>query len=103
MASSFQFGYGAPDNYSDWATYAGLDRKTGQFAASAAQPPGVAPPESFGEMFEQKAKQAVVPVNKIIDQVSAFGKKVSQPSIPGQVTTKSAQEQQDWGFQVHIE
>jgi hypothetical protein len=29
MAGAFQFGYGNPSNFSDWAAYAGMDRKTG--------------------------------------------------------------------------
>ena len=41
MAESFKFGYGNPANFSDWASYAGLDRKTGMM-----RPEGVSPTEN---------------------------------------------------------
>lgn len=58
--ATFQFGFGNPSNYSDWATYAGLDRKTGQFVQKPAKA-GVPPPESFTDFIGQAvapAKQA---------------------------------------------
>jgi len=52
MASAFQFGYGAPENFSDWAKYAGLDRKTGTFVPRSDG--GIPPPKDMSEMFAQQ-------------------------------------------------
>ena len=50
-AEYFQFGYGSPD-YSDWAGYAGLNRKTGMAATDQSSP--VAPPTSMQDLYQQK-------------------------------------------------
>lgn len=120
MASAFQFGFGSPENFSDWAGYAGLDRKTGEFAP-AAPDTGIAPPATLGELFEQKA---IAPAQKAFDKAKGVGtmisntanqisqgnavgaynaakgvKPVAQTSAVGQ----PAQEQNDWSFQSHID
>ena len=54
MASAFQFGFGNPEAYSDWAGYAGLDRKTGMFGEQPPTVSAVKPPETMDELFQQK-------------------------------------------------
>jgi len=73
MAEAFQFGYGNPNNFSDWAGYAGFDRKTGTMAAQSADA-GVPPPETFGELFEQKVAK---PFNSAVQNVQTFGTNMS--------------------------
>ena len=63
-AEYFQFGYGSPD-YSDWAGYAGLDRKTGMAAADQSSP--VAPPTSMQDLYQQKIAN---PINAAVNKVS---------------------------------
>lgn len=122
MASSFDFGYGNPSNFSDWASYAGFDRKTGQLEPPAPDT-GVAPPETFGELFQQKA---VDPFNRAVGKAQQFGSNLSsavgqfgqgngmgavnamqgkKPVMPGQqpIGVQQTQEQSDWGFQSHID
>jgi hypothetical protein len=71
MAEAFQFGFGNPDNFSDWAKYAGLDRKTGTISAlDLGQQQGVAPPENFSEFVQQKA---IDPFNQKIDSLKQQG------------------------------
>lgn len=72
MAGSFDFGYGNPSNFSDWAQYAGFDRKTGQIVPSGDT--GVAPPETFGELFEQKVAK---PFSGAVQSVQSFGSNMS--------------------------
>jgi len=45
MSNAFQFGYGNPSNFSDWAAYAGLDRKTGMMRPMTASSPVQAAPQ----------------------------------------------------------
>lgn len=123
MATSFDFGYANPNNFSDWANYAGFDRKTGTMAAPSADL-GVAPPETFGELFEQKVAK---PFSNTLQNVQTFGTNMSnaatqlgqgnamgafnasrgKPVAPGQVAsiTQPAQQiQQDgWALQSHVE
>ena len=73
MASSFDFGYANPSNFSDWATYAGFDRKSGTMAAPSASA-GVPPPETFGELYEQKIAQ---PFGNAMQGVQTFGTNIS--------------------------
>ena len=73
MASSFDFGYGNPNNFSDWASYAGFDRKTGQMQPPSADA-GVPPPETFGELYDQKV---ATPFNNAVQGVQAFGTNMS--------------------------
>lgn len=48
--NSFQFGFGNPEGYSDWAKYAGFDRKTGNFA--------VVPPDQNAPTWDQITERA---------------------------------------------
>lgn len=118
MASSFDFGYGNPSNFSDWAKYAGFDRKTGQITPAAPET-GVAPPETFGELYEQKV---AVPFNNAVSNVQKFGANVSnaatqlgqgngmaavnavrgvKPAQPAQPTQPAPT--QGWNLPAHIE
>lgn len=117
MASSFDFGYGNPNNYSDWATYAGFDRKSGTMSAPSYDA-GVAPPETFGDLFEQKV---VKPFGNVSQNIQSFGTNVSnaatqlgqgngmgavnavrgvKPVLPMQQPT---QQPQGWNLPSHIE
>ena len=40
MSQAFQFGYGSPSTFSDWANYAGLDRRTGMMRSEPVSPTG---------------------------------------------------------------
>jgi len=73
MASSFDFGYANPNNFSDWATYAGFDRKSGTMAPASADV-GVPPPETFGELYEQKIAK---PFGNAVQNVQTFGTNMS--------------------------
>lgn len=122
MATAFQFGFGSPETFSDWAGYAGLDRKTGEFAAFTPDT-GIAPPTTLGELFEQKA---IAPVQKSWDKVKSTGNmiantanQISQGNAVGAYNAakgvkpvtaspmpsvgQQTQEQGDWGFQSHID
>lgn len=71
MAEVFQFGFGDPSNYSDFAKYAGLDRKTGMPESTyLGNGEGVAPPESLSEVWQKKA---VDPFNKKMDSLKQQG------------------------------
>lgn len=74
----FQFGYGDPLKFADWAQYAGLDRKTGQFMPK--QPSaGVPPPENLSDF----AKQQLAPIqDKFTNVAKTFGQ-VSQGNFSG--------------------
>jgi hypothetical protein len=123
MSGAFQFAYGDPSNYSDWASYAGLDRKTGMFAASAPDT-GVPPPSTMEEMWQQKA---VAPAEKAFGNLkntaTMLGNTASQigqgnvvgaynasrgvvPVTPTPTTTQPAlttQPAPDWNLQSHID
>jgi len=118
-ASSFDFGYGAPDNFSDWAKYAGFDRKTGTIAAPTDG--GIAPPETFGELIDQKV---VNPFNKSVENFQAFGSNLSnaatqlgqgngmaavnavrgvKPVLPNQQQPLVAEQPQGWNLSSHVD
>ena len=120
MASSFQFAFGNPVNYSDWANYAGLDRKTGMFSASVPDA-AVPPPATMDELFQQKV---VAPAEKAFGNVkntaNMIGNTVSQigqgnavgaynaargkaPISPVVTTTTVTPPAPDWNFQSHID
>lgn len=82
MASSFQFGFSNPESYSDWAKYAGLDRKTGMFSDTQ-QTTGVAPPETFGQMVEQK----LAPVQQAFSTIANVGSQIGQGNFMGAYNT----------------
>lgn len=117
MSGAFQFAYGDPSNYSDWASYAGLDRKTGMFAASAPDT-GVPPPNTVEELWQQKA---VAPAEKALGSIkntanifTNTAKQMGQGNVVGAYnaargvvpvtpTTTVTQPAPDWNFQSHID
>lgn len=54
MAGYGAFQFASPQQFGDWAQYAGMDRTTGEM--QGIQPPqqGVAPPESISQMVDQR-------------------------------------------------
>ena len=95
MPSSFQFGFGAPDNYSDWAQYAGMDRKTGDFAATPAGTAVPPPATTMQELYQQKVvapiQSTVGKVQSGISTVKNSVNQLSQGNVVGAVTGASAQ------------
>jgi hypothetical protein len=97
MASAFQFGYGNPDNYSDWAGYAGLDRKTGDFGAVPPSTAPVQPPAtSVGELYQQKVAAPMAAgigkVQSAMNSAKNSFNQLSQGNVVGAVTGAQAGE-----------
>lgn len=80
MASAFQFGYANPENFSDWAKYAGFDRKTGMMAPPTSTP-GVAPPETFSDLANQNIQGVKNTVTGIANQFSNAGTQLGQGNV----------------------
>lgn len=75
MSQMFQFGYGDPSNFSDFAKYAGLDRKTGMPTPYDLGPDqGVPPPEDLSGVWQQKV---VDPFNKKVANFQQQGTNIS--------------------------
>jgi hypothetical protein len=75
MADMFQFGYGDPSNFSDFAKYAGLDRKTGMATPyDLGSDQGVAPPANMQELLQQKVAD---PFNKKVEGFKQQGTNIS--------------------------
>lgn len=88
MASSFQFGFASPDNFSDWAKYAGLDRKTGMMAPVPQT--GVAPPETFGELANQQIQSVQQKIGNIGAMASNVGTQLGQGNVMGAINATRA-------------
>lgn len=103
--AAFQFGFSSPTNYSDWATYAGLDRKTGQFAPTMRKA-GVPPPENFSEYVQQAvapAQQAFAKFTNAATQLGQgnFSNPFQMPSMPSvQTPDAAAQNLYDFASQI---
>jgi len=70
--NSMKFDFASPSGYSDWTTYAGFDRKSGEIESSK-MAEGIKPPEDFGDLVNQrlgKAKAAMVGIAPAISQVA---------------------------------
>jgi len=76
MAQSFQFG--SPSDFSDWANYAGFDRKTGE-QESFKPSEGVAPPSSVADYLTQ----AVAPVQQKMGMISNVMGNIGQGNMAG--------------------
>lgn len=81
MASSFQFGFANPENFSDWAKYAGLDRKTGMMAPVPQT--GVAPPETFQDLANQQIQGVQQKISNVGTMVSNVGTQLGQGNVMG--------------------
>ena len=77
MSNAFQFGYGNPSNFSDWAAYAGLDRKTGMMRPMSASNPVQATPQIPDTDFSTGTSPVVPPS---VTTVPAMGG--SSPVMP---------------------
>ena len=53
MAGNLAFEFASPQNYGDWANYAGFNRKTGEIEAMSSQA-GVPPPENLQGYMNQR-------------------------------------------------
>lgn len=90
----FQFGYGDPLKFADWAQYAGLDRKTGQFMPK--QPSaGVPPPDNLADYAKQKMapiQEQFTNVAKTFGEVRQgnFGGVLGGMGLPGSMGTPAA-------------
>lgn len=89
MASAFQFGFGNPESYSDWAKYAGLDRKTGMFS-EAPKTTGVAPPETFQELANQQIQGIQQKISNVGTMVSNVGTQLGQGNVMGAINATRA-------------
>ena len=88
MASSFQFGYSNPENFSDWAKYAGLDRKTGMVSAPPST--GVPPPETFAELANQQLQAVQQKVSNVGNMFSNVGSQLGQGNVMGAINATRA-------------
>jgi hypothetical protein len=117
MAGAFQFAYGDPSNFSDFANYAGLDRKTGMFAASAPDT-GVPPPTTMEELWQQKAvapaEKAMGAIKNTVSNISNTASQIGQGNAVGAynasrgkapvtATPTVTPPATDWNFQSHID
>jgi hypothetical protein len=67
-----KFDFASPSGYSDWATYAGFDRKSGEIESSKLAE-GVKPPEDFSQLVNQKlakTKSTLVGIAPAMAQMS---------------------------------
>jgi hypothetical protein len=82
MNNAFQF---APQNYGDWASYAGFDRTTGTTDFGIAPPEtktassedGIEPPKTIGEYFDKQIK----PLKDTYNQITAAGKQLAEGNM----------------------
>jgi len=75
MAQAFQFA--SPNNFSDWASYAGFDRTTGEQQAYA--PTGGVAPTNMSDFMSQ----AVAPVQQKMDVLSGVASNIGQGNMSG--------------------
>lgn len=72
MAEAFKFGYGSPSTFSDWANYAGLDRRTGMMRpASSSSGEAIKPMTNIPEQDMSPGIPPIVPPS--ITPVSPMG------------------------------
>lgn len=81
--SSLKFDFASPKTFGDWATYAGFDRVTGQIEPPTAAPQGVAPPQNFGELAQQKFSN----VSNMMGAVAPAMAQLGQGNVMGAVGT----------------
>jgi hypothetical protein len=75
MAQSFQFAN--PADYSDWATYSGFNRKTGE--QDSYVPAGGVAPTNISEFMNQ----AIAPAQQKMDVLSGVASNISQGNMGG--------------------
>lgn len=70
--NTMKFDFASPSTYGDWATYAGFNRKTGEIEPSRFAE-AVKPPESFGELIDQKTEGLTKPFGAVAPAMAQFG------------------------------
>ena len=71
--AGMQFDFSQPSSFSDWASYAGFNRNTGEIEASP-QSTGVPPPQNFSEMMSQRLQ----PAQQMMGGLSAAAGQIGQ-------------------------
>ncbi len=76
------FTFADPKQYSDWAGYAGFDRKTGEMEQAPAKQ-GIPPPQDFNQYLNQK----LAPVQNIMSNAGNFATQVGAGNFGGAMAT----------------
>lgn len=76
------FTFADPKQYSDWAGYAGFDRKTGEMEQTPAKQ-GVPPPQDFNQYLNQR----LAPVQNIMSNAGNFANQVGSGNFVGAMST----------------
>lgn len=76
------FTFADPKQYSDWAGYAGFDRKTGGME-DAPLKQGVPPPQDFNQYLNQRLE----PVQNIMSNAGNFANQVGSGNVAGAIST----------------
>ena len=116
MAGNSKFDFASPQNYGDWANYAGFNRTTGEIEGMSSQA-GVPPPENLQGYMSQRLGQtqnklsAIAPamqqasqgnVMKAVGMVRNPTAPVA-PTIPGATTPPAAPVNNDYDYESGIE
>lgn len=76
------FTFADPKQYSDWAGYAGFDRKTGEMEQAPAKQ-GIPPPQDFNQYLNQR----LAPVQNIMSNAGNFANQVGSGNFGGAMST----------------
>jgi len=76
------FTFADPKQYSDWAGYAGFDRKTGEMEQAPAKQ-GIPPPQDFNQYLNQRLQ----PVQNIMSNAGNFATQVGAGNFGGAMST----------------
>lgn len=76
------FTFADPKQYSDWAGYAGFDRKTGEMEQTPAKQ-GIPPPQDFNQYLNQR----LAPVQNIMSNAGNFANQVGAGNFGGAMST----------------
>jgi hypothetical protein len=76
------FTFADPKKYSDWAGYAGFDRKTGEMEQASAKQ-GIPPPQDFNQYLNQR----LAPVQNIMSNAGNVASQVGSGNFVGAMST----------------
>jgi hypothetical protein len=76
------FTFADPKQYSDWAGYAGFDRKTGEMEQTPAKQ-GIPPPQDFNQYLNQR----LAPVQNIMSNAGNMTSQVGSGNFVGAMST----------------
>jgi hypothetical protein len=76
------FTFADPKQYSDWAGYAGFDRKTGEMEQTPAKQ-GIPPPQDFNQYLNQRLQ----PVQNIMSNAGNVASQVGSGNFVGAMST----------------